>query len=148
MKIGQGNFTSTKLKVSRQKTIETSGRKQSFSDFLHEEREKNSKELLTKRLQEIDEQGKKFVQSRNLKELKKYKELIKTYMDEAVKASIRMEEQLSYDRYGRSKKMKIIKEVDKKLTELTEMILQQERNQIEFLNRIGEIKGLLINLSY
>ncbi len=148
MKIEHRLQPSAKVKLDRQKNIETSDTNNSFSDFLQQEKRKDSKEFLAKLLQDIDEQGEKFVQFRNVKELKKYKELIKTFMDEAVKASLQLEERVSYDRLGRSKRLKIIRDIDKKLLELTDMILHNESNQIEFLNRIGEIKGLLINIYF
>lgn len=39
-----------------------------------------------------------------------------------------------------------MKEIDDKLIQLTEEMMDQEKPAIDLLERIGEIKGLLINL--
>lgn len=43
-------------------------------------------------------------------------------------------------------KRSIVKEVDEKLLELTEVMMNQEKKAVNILGLIGEIKGLLINL--
>jgi uncharacterized protein YaaR (DUF327 family) len=39
-----------------------------------------------------------------------------------------------------------VKEVDTKLVDLTNDILQKEKNSLNLLKRVGEIQGLLINM--
>ncbi len=45
-----------------------------------------------------------------------------------------------------SPSMTIVKQIDEKLMELTEQMMNQEEKSIQILGLIGEIKGLLINL--
>lgn len=148
MKIRKEIQTSTHYTTNRRMEIGQSDQKSGFSDFLQQEKRKESKEILNQLLNDIDEQGKKLSQYKNLKELRAYKELIKKFMDETVKLSIELEDRVSYDRLGRTKKMKIIKEIDRKLLELTDLTLQKELDQIKILDQIGEIKGLLVNLYF
>jgi len=39
-----------------------------------------------------------------------------------------------------------VKEIDQQLITLTEAVVEQEKPSIDLLDKIGEIKGLLINL--
>jgi len=41
---------------------------------------------------------------------------------------------------------KLVKEVDTKLVDLTNDILQKEKDSLNLLKRVGEIQGLLINM--
>lgn len=148
MKIENGMHRSSKLKSNNRLNIDNRSMDKNFSDFLNQEGQRYSKELLDKLLENIDDQGKKLILTKNLKELKAYKTLIKKYMDEVIKSAISIDDNLSYDQYGRSKRYKIIRQLDKKLLELTDSAIQKESDQIRLLDQIGEIKGLLINLYY
>ena len=46
----------------------------------------------------------------------------------------------------RLKVYKLVKEVDTKLVDLTNDILQKEKDSLNLLKRVGEIQGLLINM--
>ena len=52
----------------------------------------------------------------------------------------------TWNRSGEGRRLKIVDTIDEKLIELTEDILNEERDSVEILAKIGEIKGLLINL--
>lgn len=148
MKIGQGIDRTSKYKPNQRINTDNADMNKNFSDFMDQEGKQYSNELLFKLLTDIDEQGKKLAVSNNLKELRAYKALVKKFMDEALKAAILLADQFSYDRMGRSKRLKIIREIDKKLLELTQVTLEKEASQIKILDQIGEIRGLLVNLYY
>ncbi|MGX1901494.1 YaaR family protein [Thermolongibacillus altinsuensis] len=95
---------------------------------------------------EIEEQGKKLAESRTIEDLKKYKKLVKTFLDDAIKNSLQLEEQRGFSRGGRTKIYKLVKEVDRKLVELTNAVLQKEQKGLDLLGLIGEIQGLIINI--
>lgn len=42
--------------------------------------------------------------------------------------------------------MSVVQVVDEKLVELTEEVMSKEKNSLNILGKIGEIKGLLINI--
>lgn len=148
MKIGQGINRSSKYRPNNRINMETHDLNHSFSDFMHEKNQQSSKELLNKLLTDIDEQGKKLSTSKNFRDLKAYRALIKKFMDEALRAALLLDNQASYDRLGRSKRYKIIREIDQRLLDLTNMTLEKETKQINILDQIGEIRGLLVNLYY
>ena len=47
---------------------------------------------------------------------------------------------------GSAKVYKLVKEVDKKLVDLTNAVLDKEDKSIRLLSMIGEIQGMLINI--
>ena len=118
----------------------------SFTEVMGTKRENLVYEKMTKMMQDIEDQGKVLAESRTVEDLKKYKKLVKQFMDDAVNNGLKLEEQRGFNRRGRTKVYKIVKEVDKKLIDLTNAVLEKEKNGINILNLVGEIKGLLINI--
>ncbi|MCM3028843.1 YaaR family protein [Bacillus safensis] len=103
-------------------------------------------EQLTVMLSDIEVFGKKLAKSRNLKDLAKFKGLVKRFVKETVDNGLNIETSRSFDIYGNTRTLALVKALDEKLIELTEDMMNQEKPSIDLLERIGEIKGLLINL--
>ncbi|WP_338449525.1 YaaR family protein [Niallia oryzisoli] len=118
----------------------------SFTEVMGKNRENILYEKMTKMMQDIEDQGKVLANSRTIDDLKKYKKLVKQFMEEAVNNGLKLEEQRGFNRRGRTKVYKIVKEVDKKLIDLTNAVLDKEKKGIDILSMVGEIKGMLINM--
>lgn len=118
----------------------------SFSAVMSKQQEQMTYERLTQLMNKIEDQGKILAESRTVEELRKYKALVKEFLDEAVSNGLSLEERRGFNRRGRTKIYKIVTEVDKKLLELTDAVLKQEEQGLKILDLVGEIKGLLINL--
>ncbi|MDR0127236.1 MULTISPECIES: YaaR family protein [Bacillus] len=103
-------------------------------------------EQLTIMLSDIEVFGKKLTKSRNLKDLARFKGLVKRFVKETVDNGLNIETSRSFDLYGNTRTLALVKALDEKLIELTEDMMDQEKPSIDLLERIGEIKGLLINL--
>lgn len=117
-----------------------------FTELMAKGREQLNIERFNKLVQEIEEQGKILAETRNVGDLKKFKSLVKSFMEEAVKHGLSLEERQGFNRRGRSRIYKIVTEVDKKLLELTNAVLKKQESGLNILARVGEIKGLLINI--
>ncbi|QHZ44857.1 YaaR family protein [Bacillus sp. NSP9.1] len=118
----------------------------SFKEKMNIQSGKLRFEQLTMLLTDIETFGKRLKKSRNFKDLARFKGLIKRFVKEAVENGLTLENSRSFDLYGNSRTLSIVKELDEKLVQLTEELMDQEKPSIELLERIGEIKGLLINL--
>lgn len=118
----------------------------SFQEVMSKGRSEIVYEKLTKMVEEIEDQGKKLAENRTVDELRKYKKMVKQFMEEAVNNGLKLEEQRGFTRRGRTKVYKIVKEVDRKLIDLANDVLNKEKSQLDILNQVGEIQGLLINL--
>ena len=118
----------------------------SFTEVMGKKREEVLYAKMTKMMQDIEDQGKILSKSQTVEDLKRYKKLVKEFMDDAVNNGLKLEEQRGFNRRGRTKVYKIVKEVDSKLIDLTNAVLDKEKNGLNILNLVGEIKGLLINM--
>jgi len=113
---------------------------------LEQDRDK-SKELLDELLKDIESKGKQLIENRTVETLVEYREMIKGFVEEAVEEGYKVEERRGFSRSGRTRVMRTVKEIDKQLVELTNLILGQEKKQIRLLEKIGQIQGLLVNLT-
>lgn len=118
----------------------------SFQEVISKNRQQAVYEKLSKLVEEIEGQGKKLSEHRTVDDLRRYKKMVKDFMDKAVNNALKLEEQSGFNRRGRTKVYKIVKEVDKKLVELTNTLLDKEKNGLDILQSVGEIQGLLINI--
>lgn len=118
----------------------------SFAEVVARQNEELALERFQQLAKEIEEQGKVLAESRSVEELRKYKKLVKTLLDDVIKNGLQLSEQHGFNWSGRSRLYKIVKEVDKKLIDLTNAVLQKEKQGIDLLSTIGEIQGLIINI--
>jgi uncharacterized protein len=118
----------------------------SFAEVVAKRNEELALERFQQLAKEIEEQGRILAESRSVEDLRKYKKLVKKLLDDAVKNGLQLSEQRGFNWSGRSRLYKIVKEVDKKLMELTNVVLQREKEGIDLLSTIGEIQGLIINI--
>ncbi|MCK8101715.1 YaaR family protein [Bacillus sp. 2CMS4F] len=132
-----------KQQLPSMKTAEISA---SFKTSMENQSSKLKFDQLTRMLTDIEAFGKRLTKSRNFKDLARFKGLVKRFVKEAVDSGLSHETSKSFDLYGNSRTLGLVKEIDEKLIKLTEEMMDQEKPAIDLLERIGEIKGLLINL--
>ncbi|PRO66741.1 YaaR family protein [Alkalicoccus urumqiensis] len=118
-----------------------------FQEIMKQGRQNNAQyERLGQLLHQIEDQGKVLSESRTVEELRKYKQLVKEFMDDAVKTGLNLEENRGFNRRGRTKVYKIVKEVDSRLVDLTDAVVRTQKKGLDILKMTGEIQGLLVNL--
>ena len=140
--------TSKAGKVTTQSVAPSSEKpKISFSEILAHKDYDRQKEALQVALDEIDKKGQALVESRTVENLLAYKQLIKDFIEETVNKGFEMREKRGFSRLGRAKVLRTVAEVDARLVELTNLILKREHKELNVLKKVGEIKGLLVNLS-
>ncbi|WP_440115051.1 YaaR family protein [Paenibacillus sp. QZ-Y1] len=119
-----------------------------FSDMMNHQGERASQAELTRRLSEIQMQGDRLSRSMTIRELKAYKQLVKRFLEETVRRGVSMKETRGWDRRGRGKRYKLIDEIDSALLSMADNLLETEEGKITLLQQVGEIRGMLINLSF
>ncbi|MEC0565812.1 YaaR family protein [Bacillus spizizenii] len=127
-------------------SVKTSEITASFKTSMENQSSKLKFDQLTRLLSDIEAFGKRLTKSRNFKDLARLKGLVKRFVKEAVDSGLSHETSKSFDLYGNSRTLGLVKEIDDKLIQLTKEMMDQEKPAIDLLDRIGEIKGLLINL--
>ena len=83
-----------------------------------------------------------------MRELLQYKLLIKQFLEETARRGVNLRDTKGWDRRGRSKRYKLLEEIDLELLSLADELLENEQGRIEILHKIGEIRGMLINLLF
>lgn len=147
MKIEPGYIPINKS-VQRTETLVRQAPTQTFGDFLQYQEEDRSAEELQRKLEDIRQQGDRLMRSMTLRELKLYRVMVKSFLEDTVRRGIKLKETRGLDRRGRGKRYKILEEVDSLLVSIGEELLQTEEGRLELLQKVGEIRGLLINLVF
>jgi uncharacterized protein len=117
-----------------------------FGELVQKQENKLQIEQLNKLMANIDIAGQRLDRSRTFKDLANYKLLVKQFVEQAVDFGMELKQSHSWNSQGQSRSLKIVEEIDQTLITLTEDILAKEKQSIDILGKIGEVKGLLINL--
>ena len=97
-------------------------------------------------LNDITAQGNRIAEHMDIRDMKKYRGLIKDFLNEVVYRSHKFSRENFLDRRGRHRVYGIIKLIDENLDELASELLADEKSHISILEKIGEIKGLLLDI--
>lgn len=101
---------------------------------------------LTMMLEEITQHGKKLGKHMDIRDMKKYRILIKEFMNEVVTRSHKFSRENFLDKRGRHRVYGIIKLVDETLDELASELLKDEKDHLVILGKIDDIRGLLMDI--
>lgn len=97
-------------------------------------------------MEEITMQGKKISKRMDIKDMKHYRLLIKSFMNEIVNRSHEFSRENFLDRRGRHRVYGIIRRVDETLDELAQELVKDEKDNLAILGKIDEIRGLLLDI--
>ncbi len=103
-------------------------------------------ERLNLMMQDIIQQGEKISKRNDIKDMQRYRILIKDFMNEVVTRSHVFSRENFLDRKGRHRVYGIIRQVDKELDELAQELVKDEKNGLDILAKIGQIQGLLLDI--
>ena len=97
-------------------------------------------------LEDITKQGNLIAQHMDIRDMKKYRGMVKDFLNEVVNRSHKFSRENFLDRKGRHRVYGIIRLVDTNLDELAEELIKDESNHLKILDKIGEIAGLLLDI--
>lgn len=141
------NRTSGVKRKSNTKAVKATEKPRiTFSEILGEKEYDQQKEKLEELLSEIDDKGQELAENRTVETLYAYKEMIQDFIEEAVHKGLKMQERRGFSRAGRTKVLRTVSAIDAKILELTDLIIQRESKELKILSKVGEIKGLLVNI--
>ncbi len=101
---------------------------------------------LSSLMEEITMQGDKLAKKRDIRDMRKYRFLIKEFMNEIISRSHEFSRENFLDRRGRHRVYGIIRLVDQTLDELAQELVKDEQDNLAILSKIGEIRGLLLDI--
>ena len=97
-------------------------------------------------MEEITMQGEKLSKRRDVKDMKHYRGLVKEFLNEVITHSHSFSRENFLDRRGRHRVYGIIRLIDENVDQLAEELLKDEKDNLEILDKIGEIRGLLLDI--
>lgn len=97
-------------------------------------------------MMDITAQGERIARHMDIRDLKRYRGLIKEFLNEVVYRSHKFSRENFLDRRGRHRVYGIIRKIDENLDKLAEALMSDEQDHLAILNRIGEIQGLILDI--
>ncbi|RTR36356.1 DUF327 family protein [Robertmurraya yapensis] len=117
-----------------------------FQSVMDHEKRDLTYDRLTQKVKEIEEQGQKLADNQTVDNLRKYKKMVKDFLKDVVENGLELNEDFGFNHRGSARTYRIVKEVDKKLIDLTNEVLEKEKTGLNIAGLVGEIKGMLINI--
>ena len=109
--------------------------------------EKDLQQKLRTMMEDINEQGEKIARHMDIKDMRRYRELVKGFLNEVVSRSHECSRENFLDRRGRHRVYGIVKLVDKNLDDLAGELVKDEKDHIAIVSRIDDIRGLLLDVT-
>jgi uncharacterized protein YaaR (DUF327 family) len=97
-------------------------------------------------LDEVHQTGDRLVESPTLENIKCYRRAVSAFLAYVVSNMLTVEEQSSGGNILRRKRFTQVKIIDNKLESLVQAVLQNQGKQLDVLEKINEIRGLLVDL--
>ncbi len=94
----------------------------------------------------ITKQGDLLAKHMDIRDMRKYRELVKDFLNEVVYRSHKFSRENFLDRRGRHRVYGLIKLIDANLDEIAQELMKDEKDHLSILSKIGEIRGLLLDI--
>ncbi|MBW6410075.1 YaaR family protein [Clostridium weizhouense] len=137
MEIGRvrsGSVTSERKIVSEKKD---------FSQSFNHAKERKSEEQLRKLMDDIKKRGNKLVLTKTYVDVVMYKKMIKEYLESILKFMYDTKKDISF---WQTQYFVTVDTIDGKLEELTNLLLSEEKENINIASTIDEIQGLIVDI--
>lgn len=107
----------------------------------------NYKAKIASLIEGIAVQAEKLSKKVDIRELREYKRLVSGFLDEAVNNSHKFSKESKLDRRGRHRVYAIVKKVNEDLETLTQEVLKEEKDNLLILQKLDDIRGLILDIS-
>ncbi|MFD2170744.1 YaaR family protein [Tumebacillus lipolyticus] len=119
-----------------------------FQDVFQQANARLTRAELDKLMRQIDNLGNHLAKNMTWKALQDYKEQVRRFLEQVVKGGFGAKEKQGFDRRGRMRLYKIVSQLDDLMAELAEQVVRDEQDHLDLLAKIGDIRGLLLNLYF
>jgi uncharacterized protein YaaR (DUF327 family) len=94
----------------------------------------------------IDEQGARLAKRSDIREFEKYRSLIRDFLNEIISNGYEFSRERSFAPRGGQRFFATVNKVDAALDELAKDVLDGQKSELDILDKIGDIRGLLVDL--
>ena len=108
--------------------------------------EQQLQERLSGLMADIVTSGERIKKHMDVRDMRRYRELIKSFLNEIVNRSHGFSRENFLDRRGRHRVYGIIRLIDQNLDELAQQLIAEEKDSLAILNSVDEIRGLLMDI--
>jgi len=122
--------------------VGNSGFRRAMTDLsleVHEVRLKQMKD-------EIDKQGVRLGDRVDVKEFEIYRKLIREFLDEIVSNGYTFSREDAYASRGKHRYIATVNVINEKLDELGKEVMKEQSDKLEILSKVGDIRGLLLDV--
>lgn len=136
-----------KLGKSKKKRISSTGNSElvGFLDVLYDVTAEEARQLAEEMLDDLINSGNEFARSPTERNLRKYKENIKKFLQFVERGLYKINENLGLTPDYKHLHM-VAQLIDQKLLDLSKLVFDSEKKTIELVARVEEINGLLVDL--
>lgn len=117
-----------------------------FPELLQEFQEPNREANLEVLLQKLDEIGKRLAANFSIYDFKDYKETLRKFLQETFGKAYQLKNETSWSRQGRPKLYQCLELIDQELESLSKLVLSKQKDSLKVLEKLDQIRGLLIDL--
>lgn len=117
--------------------------KKGFSQSFSQARQQKSQEQLKQMIDDINKKGNRLVITKCYADVFAYKKLIKEYLRSVLENMYLIKKDISF---WQTQYFITVDIVDQKMEELTEALLNQEKDNIDIASTIDEIQGLIVDI--
>jgi hypothetical protein len=134
-RIGRSSTTS-----SKNKNIKV---KKDFSQSFNSHMEKRSQEQLNEMFNNIKKKGNRLAITKCYSDVKAYKNMIREYLESVMSYMYSIKKDISF---WQTQYFITVETVDKKLEELTNMLMGEQKENLNVASTIDDITGLLVDI--
>ncbi|NEZ47529.1 DUF327 family protein [Clostridium niameyense] len=132
--------TNTPIPSENRKLV---GNKRGFSQNFNFARQQKSEQELKKILDDIKKKGNRLVITKCYADVRAYKNLIKEYLKSVLQYMYSVKKDISF---WQTQYYITVETIDEKLKDLTEMLLDSEKDNLDIAKTIDDITGLVVDI--
>lgn len=117
--------------------------KKDFSQNFSFARQQKSEQQLKEMMEDIKKRGNRLSVTKCFSDVKAYKNLIREYLESVLKHMYEIKKDISF---WQTQYFITVETIDLKLEELTQMLLSEEKENLDIANTIDEISGLIVDI--
>ena len=138
MEIGRIDRKDT-IRNERKTTLD----KKDFSQSFNQARDRKSEEQLKKMIDDISKKGNRLVVTKTYGDVTAYKKMIKEYLESILKFMYDTKKNISF---WQTQYFITIDTIDEKLQDLTNSLLDEQKENLNIAATIDEIQGLIVDI--
>lgn len=119
------------------------GNKKDFSQNFNFARDRKNEEDLKRMLEDIKKKGNRLTITKCYADVKAYKNMIKEYLSSVLSAMYNIKKDISF---WQTQYFMTVDTIDQKLQELTDMLLSEQKENLDIASTIDDITGLMVDI--